>query len=389
LDILKIKKILNSHEIIRMKLVADDKIPFLKGVLEPFAEVIYLPGSSIKANDLTDADALIIRTRTKCNESILKGTKVQFIGTATIGFDHIDTGYCERNNIQWTNAPGCNSSSVQQYVAAALLKVAEEYQIDLKTMTIGIIGVGNVGSKVERIARSLGMNVLLNDPPRERREGKGDFVTFDTILMEADIITLHVPLNLSGKDKTLHLFNDEAFFRALKHPWLINSSRGEVVDTLSVKRALKSGLIKGAVIDVWEKEPEIDPELLSAAFIATPHIAGYSTDGKANGTSMIVNALSRHFNLPLNEWYPDNVPAPEKPYLKIDCSGRKDDEIIREAVMHTYDISLDDSNLRNSPSTFEKQRGDYRLRREFSAYTVELYGGNSKVSETLKKLGFR
>jgi erythronate-4-phosphate dehydrogenase len=274
-------------------------------------------------------------------------------------------------------------------VAAALLKLAAEYHIDLKKLTIGIVGAGNVGSKVEKIARSLGMSILLNDPPRERREGKSDFVTFDTILKESDIITLHVPLNLSGEDKTYHIFNDEAFFRALKHPWLINSSRGEVVDTLSVKRALKSGLIKGAVIDVWENEPDIDPELLSAAFIATPHIAGYSTDGKANGTSMVVNALSRHFNLPLSVWYPGNVPPPEVPVLEINGSGRSDEDIIREAVMHTYDISLDDMNLRKSLSTFEKQRGDYRLRREFHAYTVRLKGGSVKVKKVLEEFGFK
>ena len=371
-----------------IKIIADDKIPFLKGVLEPFAEVIYLPGSSITANDLADTDALIIRTRTKCNESILKGTKVQFIGTATIGFDHIDTVYCERNNIQWTNAPGCNSSSVQQYVAAALLKLAEEYHIDLKKLTIGIIGVGNVGSKVERIARSLGMNVLLNDPPRERREGKADFVTFDTILKESDILTLHVPLSNTGKDKTFHLFNEEIFCKTAKAPWLINTSRGEVIETQSLKGAIRSGIIAGVILDVWENEPDIDPELLSSAFIATPHIAGYSVDGKANGAAMVVNSLCRHFDLPLVDWYPSGVPEPENPHLTIACSGKSEEEIIREAVMLAYDISSDDKNLRDYPSTFEKQRGEYRLRREFPAFTVKLAGGSVRVMKMLGEIGF-
>ncbi|MBI5010653.1 MAG: 4-phosphoerythronate dehydrogenase PdxB [Bacteroidia bacterium] len=372
-----------------MKIVADDKIPFLKGVLEPFAEVIYLPGSSIKGIDLTDADALLIRTRTRCNESLLKGTKVKFIGTATIGFDHIDTGYCEHNNIKWTNAPGCNSSSVQQYIAAALLKLSKDHNLDLKKLTIGIVGAGNVGSKVEKIARSLGMSVLVNDPPRERRESKSDFVSFDTIMREANIITLHVPLNLTGVDKTLHLFNDESFQRAVKNPWFINSSRGEVVETQAVKRALRSGLIKGAILDVWQNEPDIDPELLSEAFIATPHIAGYSTDGKANGTSMVVDALSRHFNLPLTGWYPKNVPPPEVPVLEMRGTGRSDEDIVREAVMHTYDISLDDVNLRESLSTFEIQRGEYRLRREFHAYTVRMNGGSVEMKKILEDFGFK
>lgn len=372
-----------------MKFIADDKIPFLKGVLEQFAEVIYLPGSSINVNDLADADALIVRTRTKCDESLLRDTPVKFIGTATIGFDHIDTDYCRKKDIYWTNAPGCNSGSVKQYITAALLKLSHEYHFNLNEKTIGIIGVGNVGSKVEKVARALGMNVLLNDPPRERREGKKDFVTFDTILKEADIITLHVPLNKTGVDKTYHLFSEEVLSKTVKKPWLINSSRGEVVETSALKKALKSTLIKGAILDVWEREPDIDPELISSAFIATPHIAGYSTDGKAYGTSMVVNALSRHFRLPLTGWYPENVPPPTIPEIVIDGPGKSDEEIVREAVMHTYDISLDDINLRQSIYAFEKQRGDYRQRREFQAYTVMLKGSSEMVKRILEELGFK
>lgn len=372
-----------------MKIVADDKIPFLKGVLEPYAELFYLPGNKIAGTDLTDSDALLVRTRTKCNELLLKGTAVKFIGTATIGFDHIDTDYCEKSNIKWTNAPGCNSGSVKQYITSALLKLSKNNHFDLKEKTIGIIGVGNVGSKVEKVARALGMNILLNDPPRERKEGLDGFVTFDTILKESDIITIHVPLNKNGIDKTYHLFSDDVFSRAAKRPWLINSSRGEVVETSALKNALNSMLIKGAILDVWENEPDIDKELLSSVFLATPHIAGYSTDGKANGTSMIVNALCRHFGLPLCEWYPADVPQPPAPLLKISGFGKSDEDIVREAVMHTYDISMDDHNLRNSLSDFEKQRGDYRLRREFQAYTVSLEGGSQNVKRILEELGFK
>jgi erythronate-4-phosphate dehydrogenase len=239
------------------------------------------------------------------------------------------------------------------------------------------------------VARALGMNVLLNDPPRQRIEGRSDFVTFDTILKEADIITIHVPLNKTGEDKTYHLFCEEVFSRTFKQPWLINSSRGEVVETLALKKALKSQLIKGAILDVWENEPDIDQKLLTSVFLATPHIAGYSTDGKANGTSMIVNALCNHFGLPLYEWYPGNVPPPPVPYIEISGIGKSDEDIVREAVIHTYDIAMDDRNLRDSVSSFEKQRGDYRLRREFGAYRVRLEGGSETVNKVLEELGFK
>jgi erythronate-4-phosphate dehydrogenase len=372
-----------------LKIIADDKIPFLRGVLEPYAEIVYLPGSRISRHDLLNADALLIRTRTKCTESLLKNTPVKFIGTATIGFDHIDIAWCNKKNIKWINSPGCNSSSVQQYFTAALLKLEKDHHFILKNKTLGIIGAGNVGSKVEMSARALGMNIMLNDPPRARKEGRKGFTDLETLLKESDIITLHVPLNIVGDDQTYHLFDDENFLKLRKGVWFINSSRGEVVDTAALKKALNTGILAGAILDVWENEPDFDLELMSSAYLATPHIAGYSTDGKANGTAMVVNALCRYFDLPLREWYPDNVPEPASPYIRIDCNGKSDSDILMTAVVHTYDIAEDDGNLRRSSSDFEKQRGDYRLRREFSAYTVELTGGTAKVRETLKKLGFR
>jgi len=372
-----------------LKIVADDKIPFLKGVLEPYADVIYMPGKQINADVVKNADALFVRTRTKCNRELLEGSKVSFIGTATIGYDHIDTGFCEGNNIKWTNAPGCNSSSVQQYVTAALLKIASGNGFSLSGKTIGIVGVGNVGSKVEKIAGLLGMNVLLCDPPRARNEGNKKFVPFERILSEAYIVTAHVPLSYAGDDKTFHLFKDWSFRKMRKGSWFINSSRGEVADTSDLKLALVTGELSGAVIDVWEKEPDIDHELLSEAYLATPHIAGYSTDGKANGTAMVVNSLSRFFDLPLKEWYPNEVPLPGNPLIEIEASERAEQEIIKEAVLHTYDISADDRKLRISPEDFEKQRGDYPLRREFTSYTISLKGGTIRVRETLELMGFK
>ncbi|MCX6326373.1 MAG: 4-phosphoerythronate dehydrogenase PdxB [Bacteroidia bacterium] len=372
-----------------IRIIADDKIPFLNGVLEPYANVTYLPGNQITRESAMNADALLIRTRTKCTNVLLNGTKVSFIGTATIGFDHIDTQYCEKNNIKWTNAPGCNSSSVQQYIAAALLKLASEFRFNLRDKTIGIIGVGNVGSKVEKFARTIGMNVLLNDPPRAREEGDENFVKLGNILYESDIITVHVPLSIVGEDKTYHLFNEKSFKKMKKGAWFFNSSRGEVTDTGALKKALGSGKLGGAVIDVWENEPDIDNELMRKAFIATPHIAGYSTDGKANGTAMVVNSLCRFFNLPLKKWYPEDVPQPSTPLITIDGKGKSDEDIIREAVIQTYNIDRDDIKLRFLPSDFEKQRGEYTLRREFSAYRINLKEGTDKIQKMLDLLGFK
>lgn len=371
-----------------MKIVADDKIPFLGGVLEPVAEMIYLPGKAITREIIRDADALLIRTRTKCTPELLQGTAVKFIGTATIGFDHIDTQYCDQNNIKWTNAPGCNSSSVQQYITAALLKMSRDHNFPLKGKLLGIVGVGNVGSKVEKAARALGMEVMLNDPPRERKEGKGRFVLLGDILYNADIITVHVPLNIVGEDATWHMFNEKSFKKMRKGTWFINTSRGEVVDTASIKKAISNDKIR-AVIDVWENEPDIDMSLMHMAFLTTPHIAGYSTDGKANGTAMAVNSLCSFFGLPLKEWYPQNVPVPAEPVITIDGKGKNDYDILREAVNHTYSIEHDDIRLRLSPKDFEKQRGDYRLRREFTAYTLKLKNTGKEMRKMLQDLGFR
>jgi erythronate-4-phosphate dehydrogenase len=371
-----------------MKIVADDKIPFLKGALEPYAEVIYVPGKQIDREILKDADALLIRTRTKCTENLLKGANVKFIGTATIGFDHIDTHYCEKNRIKWINAPGCNSSSVQQYIAAALLKISSENSFNLKDKTLGIIGVGNVGSKVEKFAQTIGMNVLLNDPPRARVEGKNNFHSLWTVLSESDIVTIHVPLNVVGEDCTYHLFDEKSFKVIKKGAWFINSSRGEVAETTVLMKVLNAGKLGGAVIDVWENEPDIDLELMKQVYISTPHIAGYSTDGKANGTATVVNSLCNYFNLPAGKWYPASVPPPANPRVTIDCNGKSEEEIIREAVFHTYNIGEDNSRFRLTPSDFEKHRGDYPLRREFTSYTVDLKSGTEKLRQILNSIGF-
>ena len=372
-----------------IRIIADDKIPFLRGVLEPYAKVTYLPGNQINRNSISGTDALLVRTRTKCDHELLSGTPVKFIGTATIGFDHIDTEYCEKNEIKWTNAPGCNSSSVQQYIASALLRISGESEFSLKDKTLGIIGVGNVGYKVQNLASAIGMNVILNDPPRARKEGERIFSSLDHLLNESDIITIHVPLNLDGQDKTYHLFDSETFSKIRKRSWFINSSRGEVVETEALKNVLGGEKMAGAVIDVWEREPEIDIPLMHMTFLATPHIAGYSADGKANGISMIVKDLCESFDIPLGNWYPSEIPAPPVPVLTIDCHGKNTEEILRRAVFHSYNIVEDDIRLRFDPSRFEKERENYPVRREFSSYTLDLKDGNEEVTNLLKSLGFR
>ncbi|RJR32702.1 MAG: 4-phosphoerythronate dehydrogenase PdxB [Desulfobacteraceae bacterium] len=371
-----------------MKIVADDHIPFLRGVLEPFASVSYLPGAKIAPEDVRDADALLTRTRTKCNGALLEGSNIRFIGSATIGFDHIDTGFCAEHGIHWCNAPGCNAGSVMQYVASALAHLSGKHDLDLTSTTMGIIGVGNVGSKIEKLAETLSMKAMLNDPPRARTEGLADFVPLESIVREADIITLHVPLSRSGPDRTYHLWDEEFFSRLKRKPFLVNTSRGETVDTPALKKAISRKMIRGAVVDVWENEPRIDRELLRMTEISTPHIAGYSLDGKANGTTAVVRALSRFFHLEIDDWLPDHLPGPEKPLIDKVPDGTAE-QIVLSCVESTYRVESDSRRLRQSPETFEGQREHYPLRREFSSYAVSDRRAWEKAGSLLSNLGFK
>ena len=370
-----------------MKIVIDDKIPYIKGVFEPFGEVVYLPGSKTTPEVVRDADAIITRTRTICNEALLAGSSVKLIATATIGYDHIDTEYCRRAGIAWTNAPGCNSKSVEQYIASALLVLAQRKGLTLKGKTIGVVGVGQVGSKVANVCRLFGMKVLLNDPPRARAEGGEGFSSLQEILEQADVVTLHVPLNLIGEDATFHLA-DAAFFASLKRkPFVFNTCRGEVMDAQAAKNAVQKGLVSGLVVDCWENEPDLDLELLKLVELGTPHIAGYSKDGKANGTTMSVQAVSRFFGLGIDDWKASGVEAPNPNVLEID-ENVADEAILAQAILTTYDVRKDDAALRADTKQFEKLRGDYPLRREFPAYSLKLKNVPERLAETLASLGF-
>lgn len=346
-----------------MKVIVDNKIPYIKEAIEKIAdEVVYAPGKDFTPALVKDADALIIRTRTHCDRALLEGSKVKFIATATIGFDHIDTEYCREAGIEWTNAPGCNSASVAQYIQSALLLLQQSKGIKLKDCTIGIVGVGNVGTKVAAVAHKLGMRVLLNDLPRAEKEGSNSFTSLETMAQECDILTFHVPLYKEGKYKTYHLA-DETFFRSLKRkPIIINTSRGEVIETGALSQALKAGWIADAVIDVWEHEPEIDLDLLDKVFIGTPHIAGYSADGKANATRMSLDALCRHFGMKAE--YQIAAPAPEE--SQIVASSQE------EALLKIYNPERDSHALKSQPELFEQLRGDYPLRREEGAYKITI-----------------
>ena len=371
-----------------MKIVIDDKIPYIRGAFEPFAEVVYLPGSKTSPDIVKDADALITRTRTRCNRELLEGSTVKFIATATIGYDHIDTDYCKQAGIKWTNAPGCNAESVNQYIASALFSWSMRKRIELKGKTIGIVGVGEVGSRVAKLSETIGMNVLLNDPPRERKEGSEGFVSLEKIQKKADIISFHVPLNLSGQDKTFHIVNENFLQNLEKKPLVVNSCRGEVSDSQAVYDAIEAKDIAGFIADCWENEPDIDLELLNLTDYGTPHIAGYSKDGKANGTRMSVQAISRFFNLGIDHWEPTGVEPPANPVIEIDGNQRREYSVLAEAIISTYDIESDDEALREAPHLFEKLRGDYPVRREFDSFTVNAKNIEKETIKKLKNMGF-
>lgn len=333
-----------------MKVIVDDKIPYIKEVIAQLAdEVVYMPGAAITANDVRDADALIIRTRTRCNRALLEGSSVKFIATATIGYDHIDTEYCRKAGIMWSNCPGCNAGSVAQYIRAALILLARERGLVLTEATLGVVGVGHVGTLVCEVGDALGMNVLCCDPPRAERGEKG-FLPLKELAEKCDVITFHTPLSREGKYPTMHMA-DSAFFASLvRVPIIINTSRGEVVDTAALSEALEKGLIREAIIDVWENEPNIDLSLLNRVYLGTPHIAGYSADGKANATRMALEAFCHHFGINGKNF---SITPPSLP-----------EGIDPHDPLALYDPRKDSQALKSQPGAFEQLRGNYPLRRE-------------------------
>lgn len=356
-----------------MKVVVDDKIPYIEGKIEKLVdEVVYLTGAKITAEDVRDADILLVRTRTHCCRELLEGSKVRLVVTATIGFDHLDTQYLDEAGIEWHNCPGCNATSVAQYVRNCLLLLEKEKGLQLNELTLGIVGVGHVGSEVLKACRPLVKRVLLNDPPRQEAEGSisigGDavvesFHSLDELREQCDVITIHTPLICDGRHPSFHLI-DEAFLSAAPQRLvLINSGRGEVVDNAALLTSLDEGRIADAIIDTWENEPNLSRELLNKVYIGTPHIAGYSADGKANATRMSLQAIA--------EWLSDvgdeaalqtmSTLCVEPPSLPEGTVTAVDEA---DRQLQLYDPRQDSMRLKAEPSQFEYLRGHYPLRRE-------------------------
>ncbi|MDY6121486.1 MAG: 4-phosphoerythronate dehydrogenase [Porphyromonas sp.] len=374
----------------KLKIVAEASIPYLRGTAEVLGEVCYLPNEDFSPKTISEADVLIVRSITKCTKELLSGSRVRLICTATAGFDHIDTDYCQRQGIAWRTAAGCNASAVAQYVFSCLSSLVRQGTVDdLRGKTIGIIGVGQVGTHVKQIALALGMQALCYDPPRGTREGNENFATMGEILHQSDIITLHTPLSRGGKHPTYHLV-DRVFLHALKRkPVLINAARGAVCDTKALIDAYKSNSLSALVCDCWEKEPAIDRELIRICNIATPHIAGFSADGKSNGSRMSLESIADYFGLPFNAGGRIHPPAPQMPTIDLEQLRNQYPNInpIYTALLHTLDLSDTDRALRSDPGRFEEIRKSYRHPREPLAFSV--LGGNSNERETLRKIGFQ
>lgn len=340
------------------KIVADKAIPFLEGVFEPYAEVVYLPSDQIDASAVRDADALIVRTRNRCDEALLGGSSVKVIASATIGTDHIDMDWCDRRGIIVRNAPGCNAGGVMGYVICALYGIAARKNIDLKGKTVGIIGVGHVGNKVKTALEAIGFRLLLCDPPRAAAEGNFGFSPLEEVLAHSDIVTLHVPL-----DESTRAMAGASFFKRMKRGAIfINASRGEVVDEDALLAAIPH--LGATVIDTWCNEPEVNRRLMDAVDIATPHIAGYSYQGKLNATSAAVRAVARVLGItPLYEFYPHND-VPEAEPVRLSLNGLNQGEIA-SILSYNYPVFTDDFMFRINPAGFEDLRRNYNYRREF------------------------
>jgi len=375
-----------------MKLIVDENIAFAKEAFSSFGELKLLNGRDITNDEVKDANVLIVRSITQVGEKLLKNSKVKFIGTATIGTDHIDLDYLESKKISFTDAKGCNADSVAEYVFTALLKVAIEAKLSLKGKAIGVVGIGNIGSRIVKLAELLGLKVLKNDPPLERKGIGKNYVAFDKIL-EADIITFHVPLNLDGIDKTYHILNKERLTNIKPGAIIINTSRGPVIDNVALLKEQEKKNFN-LILDVWENEPSINTELLEKVKIGTPHIAGYSFEGKVNGTWMIYDSLCQYYKIK-PAWQPE-LPKIEQIDLRI-SEGGTDEEKLYKLFATIYNIQNDNTKLReiskyssnDQAGYFDKLRKDYLVRREFSNYSVHLSHADSHLKQFLECFRFK
>lgn len=375
-----------------MKLVVDENIPQGKEAFGQFGEIVLSGGRNITNEMVKEADVLIVRSITQVNEQLLKNSNVKFVGTATIGTDHVDKIYLEKSGIQFADAAGCNAFSVAEYVLYAINQFLSINNKKYEELSIGIIGYGNVGSKVAKFAEALGMKVIINDPPLERLTQDKNFRSLDEALA-ADIITFHVPLNKTGIDKTVHLLNEDNINKIKSGAMLINSSRGPVVKNETLLNRLKDKNDLFSVLDVWEGEPKLNNELLGRVNIGTPHIAGYSYEGKINGTTIIYNKLCEYLKKETN-W------APQYPQISVnefefDTSNNFEIEFDK-LTKKIYDINSDSDKLKKSlfleaeqqPKYFDELRKKYHIRREFNNYSIRLSSSSKIVKEILENLRF-
>ncbi len=379
-----------------MKILADANIPYVRECFSSIGDVELLGGREITSDSVTDADVLLVRSITPVNAKLLAGSRVKFVATATIGFDHVDIDYLRRNNIGFASAPGSNANSAAEYVIAALLEIAQKYNIPLQGKSIGVVGVGNVGSRVAKKCHALGMKVLLNDPPLQRQTGDTKYLPLEK-LYDCDFLTLHTPLTFDGRDKTYHLADDKFFKSLAKECVFINASRGAVVDGDALIAAINAGGLQGVVLDVWENEPNIDTELLKMVDIGTPHIAGYSLDGKIAGMIRVYKATCEQFGIEPRRSIEDFLPEPEVPQLWLDPNPANHIETLTAAVEAVYDIRRDDVRLRGIQSTrsghagefFDNLRKEYAIRREFHNTRVVLESPCEPLARELAGIGFK
>lgn len=378
-----------------MRVVVDKNNPLVAEAFGQFGEVQALGTKEITRDSIRDAEMVIVRSQTKVTEDLLHGSSIRFVGTATIGTEHVDVEYLRAHGIGFASAPGSNANSVAEYIAAALLTLARRKGIVLHGKTIGVVGVGNVGSKVVRNAQALGMTVLHNDPPLFRATGDSKFVPLDD-LMDADVITLHVPLISSGTEPTYHLFDSKRIGKMKKGAILINTARGSVVDNVALNDALERGHLGGSVLDVWEGEPDIDRKLLKNVDIATSHIAGYSFDGKLAAVKMMYAAACKFFGEEAT-WKPENsLPVPKVERIVLPNTEDSQEESLRRIIDQCYPIERDDHSLRGIAtvpdegvrSYFARLRAEYDVRREFQNTTVEIPSSLGDMRGILIALGF-
>jgi len=378
-----------------MKVVCAETVLLGQEAFSSLGETRVLPDRSISREDLLDADALIVRSKTTVNANLLEGTSVQFVATATAGTDHLDISWLDEHDIAWASSPGCNANSVSEYLVAALLTLAVRHDFSLTEKTIGIIGCGEVGGRVARKCRSLGMRVLCNDPPRAAA-GEEGFLPLDQVLAASDFVSLHVPLHRQGPWPT-HRLADYRFFEQLKPGAIfINAARGGVCDYDALLDVQNAGVISRIVLDVWDPEPAIRTDLIQIADIATPHIAGHSLEGKLNGTLACFRECRHFFERPEN-WDPSpHLPPPSTPFLEYLMEGERDEVVLHKLVAKVYDIQADDRILRKGLPLeeisralfFDQLRANYPIRREFSNTRIHLKNASDHLRWKLEGLGF-